>query len=103
MAEQFRLEPDPAFGDDLEAIDPFHLGRIHRHVELLVHQAGVRGRHRKDLKRPIPWCPSATSVVRVGDFRILYRLEGQTVHLLRLGLKVRERLLPVRIETGGRS
>jgi mRNA-degrading endonuclease RelE of RelBE toxin-antitoxin system len=102
VAEPFKLDPDPAFGHDLEAIDPFHLGRIHRHIELLAYQARVRGRHRKDLKRPIPWCPDATSVIRVGDFRILYRVEAQTIHLLRLGLKVRERLLPVRIERGGR-
>jgi mRNA-degrading endonuclease RelE of RelBE toxin-antitoxin system len=97
VAEAFELEPDPAFVADLEAIDPFHLGRIHRSVETLANQATVRSRHRKDLKGPIDWCPSATSVVRVGDFRVLYRLEGQTVHLLRLGLKIRERLIPVRL------
>jgi mRNA-degrading endonuclease RelE of RelBE toxin-antitoxin system len=102
VAEPFRLDPDPAFSEDLEAIDPFYLGRIHRSVELLTDQSGLRGRHRKNLKCPISWCPAATSVVRVGDFRILYRVDGRTVHLLRLGIKVRERLLPARIERGGR-
>lgn len=99
----FELDPDPAFVDDLEAIDPFHLGRIHRAAEELRHQAREYGRNRKALKAPVPWCPTATAVVRVGAFRILYSVEGGTVLLLRLGRKVRERLLPSRIDRGDRQ
>jgi hypothetical protein len=98
----FKLEPDPAFVEDLEAIDPFHLGRIHRAAEELRHQAREYGRNRKALKAPVPWCPTATAVVRVGALRVLYSVEGGTVLLLRLGRKVRERLLPVRMEQGDR-
>jgi len=47
----------------------------------------------------VAWCPDATHVLRVGDFRVLFRVAG-VVHLLRLGRKAREQLLPVRIEKG---
>jgi mRNA-degrading endonuclease RelE of RelBE toxin-antitoxin system len=97
-----KLDSDAAFDEDLEAVDPFDLGRIHKAVEQLQYQAAVRTRNRKDLKRPVPWCPEATSVVRVGEFRVLYRIEEGSVRLLRLGLKTRERLLPVRITKGVR-
>jgi mRNA-degrading endonuclease RelE of RelBE toxin-antitoxin system len=98
----FKLAPDPAFVEDLEAIDPFHLGRIHKATEELRNHPREFGRNRKALKAPVPWCSAATAVVRVGAFRILYDVEGKTVLLLRLGYKVRERLLPVRIDPGDR-
>jgi len=93
----FALDPAPAFFDDLEIVDPFYLGQIHRAVEQLRDQPIDVTRNRKPLKRPVSWCPEAAHELRVGEFRVLYRPIGGRVHLLRLGRKARERLLPVRI------
>jgi len=97
--QPFPLEPSPAFFDDLETVDPFYLGQIHRALEQLRFQPLEATRNRKRLKRMVAWCPDATHVLRVGDFRVLFRVAG-VVHLLRLGRKAREHLLPVRIEKG---
>jgi hypothetical protein len=100
--EPLSLDPDTAFSEDLEVVDPFYLGGIHKAVELLRYQAEDATRNRKRLRAPIPWCADATSVIRVGPFRVLFRVSGKTVHLLRLGVKIRERLVPARIGQGER-
>jgi len=99
---RFDLDPTPEFFDDLETVDPFYLGQIHRAVEQLQHQPVEATRNRKQLKRPIAWCTQATHALRVGDYRVLYLVEESRVALLRLGLKDHERLRPVRIAGGDR-
>jgi hypothetical protein len=99
----FALDPAPAFSDDLEIVDPFYLGQIHRAVEQLRHEPTAVTRNRKPLKRPVPCCPEATHELRVGEFRVLYRPAEPRVHLLRLGRKAHERLLPVRMGREERS
>src|SRR6266567_4100266 len=44
-------------------------------------------RHRRPLRAPVSWCPSASWQQRVGSFRILYRVDGGTVDVLRLRFK----------------
>ena len=97
------LDPDSAFTDDLESVDPFYLGQIHRAVEQLQFEPTVQTRNRKRLKRPVSWCPRAVFSLRVGAFRILYRVGETKVDLLRLGVKERERLIAVRMDDGERS
>jgi hypothetical protein len=98
---RYALDPEDAFDSDLERVEPFHLGRMFAELDELEHQAEAKTRNRKVLKAAIPWCPRATWEVRVDPYRVLYRVDGTTVHLLAVGLKVRNRLLPVRPNRAG--
>jgi len=84
----------------METIEPFYLGQIHGALEQLCHQPAQETRNRKALRRPVPWCPEASHSLRVGELRVLYRIVDDRVDLRRLGRKVRERLLPVRMREG---
>ena len=83
----FTLDPSPAFFDDMETVDAFYLGKIHGALEQLRHQPAERTRNRKPLRRPLSWCAEATHSLRIGEFRVLYRIAGDRVDLLRLGRK----------------
>jgi len=58
-----------------------------RRVAILAFQAETETRNRKRLARPISWCPEATWQLRVRKYRILSRVEGGTVLVLRLTFK----------------
>jgi len=96
----FTLDPAAAFYDDMETVEPFYLGQIHAALEQLCYQPVQETRNRKALRRAVKWCPEASHSLRVGEFRVLYRIVDDRVALRRLGRKARERLLPVRMKEG---
>jgi hypothetical protein len=46
---------------------------------MLAHQAEVETRNRRRVRAPVPWCPDATWKLRIEDYRVLYRVEADTV------------------------
>jgi len=99
----FRVEPDRAYGDDLESLArAYFLASIFRATDELKHQALTRTKNRKPLERPLPGCLDATWEVRIGlrkgndAFRVLYRVDGEVVRLLRRMRKAGSRFVPVR-------
>lgn len=100
---KFRVEADLDYAQDLETLDrPYYLAPIFKATDELKHQALTRTRNRKPLDEPLVWCLEATWEARVGlhkrdvAFRVLYRVDGQNVRLLRLLLKEGNRFIPVR-------
>jgi len=81
------LDFSSLFDTDLSRLDAFVYPQIRSAVSLLRDQAEIPSRNRRALRATIWWCPEATWQARVGDFRILYRVEGHTVCLLRVRLK----------------
>jgi mRNA-degrading endonuclease RelE of RelBE toxin-antitoxin system len=87
VAHRYDLDFDPDFDADLARVDAFAYPRIRSTVFLLRDQAEIRTRNRRPLRATVWWCPEATWQARAGDFRILYRVEGRHVYLLRVRLK----------------
>jgi mRNA-degrading endonuclease RelE of RelBE toxin-antitoxin system len=66
-----------AYVVDLRALPVFDHARIQAAVSTSLPAEPDRpARHRRALKAPVSWCPNATWQLRVGDYRVLYRLEG---------------------------
>jgi mRNA-degrading endonuclease RelE of RelBE toxin-antitoxin system len=75
---------------DLRALPIFDRARIQAAVATSLPAEPDRpARHRRALKAPVSWCPEATWQLRVGNYRVLYRLEGDAVEVLRVRLKAR--------------
>jgi mRNA-degrading endonuclease RelE of RelBE toxin-antitoxin system len=87
LAHRYDLDFDPRFDVDLSLLDAFAYPRIRSAVLQLRDQAETRSRNRRPLRGTVWWCPDATWQARVGDFRILYRVEGRSVELLRVKYK----------------
>jgi mRNA-degrading endonuclease RelE of RelBE toxin-antitoxin system len=56
-------------------------------VLILADQAEVPTRNRQPLAAPVSWCPEATWKLRIEDYRLFYRVEGETVFVLRVRFK----------------
>lgn len=84
---RYDLNYDLAFDTDLSRLDAFVYPTIRSAVSLLPHQAEVATRHRRPLNAPVSWCPEATWQLRIGDYRVLYRVDRNRVLLLRVLLK----------------
>ena len=87
MDHRYDLDFSPQFDTDLSRLDAFVYPRIRAAVLLLRDQAEIPTRNRRPLRATVWWCPEATWQARVGDFRILYRVEEHAVYLLRVRLK----------------
>ena len=73
---------------DFEALSLFQRPRIAMAVERLRHEAEVETRNRKPLERLLYQLPAARWNLRIGDFRVFYRvIEGPAVQILRVILK----------------
>ena len=72
---------------DFEAMSLFQRPRVSMAVERLRHEAEVETRNRKRLERLLDQLPAARWNLRVGDFRVFYRVEGPAVQILRVILK----------------
>jgi mRNA-degrading endonuclease RelE of RelBE toxin-antitoxin system len=83
----FRLEYDRWAFDDLDLVDPFDLPVIRRAVATLMTQGDTATRNRRPLREAISWCPEANWQLRVRGYRVLYRLEGGIVLVLRVKWK----------------
>jgi hypothetical protein len=75
---------------DLRAMPVFDRARIQAAVATsLAGEPDKPSGHRRPLKVPISWCPEASWQLRVGDYRVLYRMESAAVGVLRVRLKAR--------------
>ena len=82
---RYLLLYDDACLDDLRTLArPYDLPIITRAVLQLGDQAETQTRNRKPLSAAISWCPAATWQQRVDDYRVLYRVDGSVVQVLRV-------------------
>jgi mRNA-degrading endonuclease RelE of RelBE toxin-antitoxin system len=65
----------------------YDLPVVTRAVLQLADQAETQSRNRKPIAVPISWCPAATWQQRVDDYRVLYRVDGGIVQVLRVRFK----------------
>lgn len=79
MPPPYQLTYDRRYFDDLEHLDPFDIPVIRDAVLVLEHQAEQVSRNRRPLKQPVSWCPDAKWQLRVRDYRVLYRIEGDGI------------------------
>jgi mRNA-degrading endonuclease RelE of RelBE toxin-antitoxin system len=66
-------------------------------TKALAGQPEIPTRNRRPLAAPLSWCPEATWQLRVGAFRVLFRMDEDTVHVLRVvskGLRTSEEMEP---------
>jgi mRNA-degrading endonuclease RelE of RelBE toxin-antitoxin system len=56
-------------------------------VNRLADQAEVASRNRRPLGGPVSWCPAAKWQMRVGGYRVFYRVENGVVDVLRVRFK----------------
>src|SRR4029450_3312631 len=71
-----------AFLEDFNSLDAFERPRIRTAILVLADQAEVLARNRRPLSSPISWCPEATWQLRVGEYRVLYRVDPDGVYVL---------------------
>ena len=84
---RFRLEYDQAAFDDIDDVDAFDAPIIKKAIGILEDQAHAPTRNRRPLERRITWYPEATWQQRVRGYRVLYRIDGGTVLVLRVRWK----------------
>lgn len=82
LADEVRIE--------LRRMRPFDARPVYRAIQELRHQAETASRNRKSLQEPLDELPEASWEVRVGRYRVLYKISGLTVGVLRVILKERE-------------
>lgn len=94
----YLLRYEAAYLNDLRFLRrAYDLPIITRAVLLLATQAETPTRNRRPLTSPISWCPTATWQQRVEGYRVLYRVEGGEVQVLRVlfkGSKATEEMCP---------
>lgn len=94
--KSFRLVYDIEFADQIKAIDRKHHSFIRETIETqLAYEADVETRNRKPLTRTTDF--GARWELRFGEdnqFRVFYSVFPETseVHILAVGIKIRERL-----------
>jgi mRNA-degrading endonuclease RelE of RelBE toxin-antitoxin system len=85
---RYELRYDAAFLEDERGVaSAFELPMILAAVGHLADQAEVETQRRRRLARPVSWCVEATWQLKIGSYRVLYRVDGGTVSLLRLRFK----------------
>ena len=83
-----------AFADtyltDLRELPVFDRARVQASVASSLEGEPDRPtRHRRPLKSGVGWCPEATWQLRVGEYRVLYRIQNSSVEILRVRFKGR--------------
>jgi mRNA-degrading endonuclease RelE of RelBE toxin-antitoxin system len=95
---RYQLRYAPAYLDDLRfLVSAYDLPIIVAAVLFLEDQADFVTRNRCPLKAPFSWCPNATWQLKVGGYRVLYRIEDGIVEMLRVlfkGSKTTEEMGP---------
>lgn|SRR5262245_24530661 len=90
MGSPYRLLYSRYFDEDLDRIGAYDAVIVRTRVALLAHQAETETRNQRPLASPLDWCPEATWQLRVRTYRVLYRVEGGVVSVLRLTFKGRQ-------------
>jgi len=88
MSRAFRIEWDRRATIELDRLRAFDRPPVQRAVAALEDQATTETINRKPLRQPLSALPEATWAVRVGRHRVLYRVDGGTVRVLRVILKI---------------
>src|SRR6185312_12807650 len=88
MSRAFRIEWDRRATIELDRLRAFDRPPVRRTVAALEDQATTETINRKPLRQPLSALPEATWAVRVGRHRVLYRVDGGTVRVLRVILKI---------------
>ena len=88
MSPAFRIEWTARAAAELDELRAFDRPPIRRAVGALEHQALMETINRKPLREPLSALPEASWEVRVDRYRVLYRVDGGTVRVLRVILKV---------------
>jgi mRNA-degrading endonuclease RelE of RelBE toxin-antitoxin system len=84
---RYTLRYETAYIADLRSLRAaYDLPRIVAAVKRLADQAELVARNCRPLRARISWCPATTWQLRVGDYRVLYRVEP-VVDLLRVRFK----------------
>jgi mRNA-degrading endonuclease RelE of RelBE toxin-antitoxin system len=85
---RYLLQYADAYLDDLRTLTrAYDLPIITRAVQQLADQAEVESRNRRPIAAPISWCSAATWQLRVDAYRVLYRVDGSMVQVLRVTFK----------------
>ena len=85
---RYFLRYEDAYLDDLRTLArAYELPIITRAVLQLGDHAETQSRNRKPLSAAISWCASATWQLRIDDYRVLYRVDGSVVQVLRVRFK----------------
>jgi mRNA-degrading endonuclease RelE of RelBE toxin-antitoxin system len=88
VSPTFRIQWTLQAAAELDRLRAFHRPPIRRAVDALEYQALTETINRKPLRAPLSALPDATWEVRVGKQRVLYRVDGGTVRVLRVILKI---------------
>jgi mRNA-degrading endonuclease RelE of RelBE toxin-antitoxin system len=86
---RYLLQWDPRAETELDQLRAFDARPLLGAVERLRDQAEVMTRNRKPLRKRLFEVPAAGWEVRVGQHRVLYRVQERTVTILRVILKGR--------------
>ena len=87
---RWRLAFAASYVADLRALPVFDRARVQAAIAVsLASDADRPSKQRRPLKAAVSWCPEASWQLRIGDFRVLYRLESDFVEVLRVKLKAR--------------
>ena len=76
-----------AYIEDYKALEAFDRSKVRNAVLTLADQAEVGTRNRRPLRSPVTWCPEATWKLRIEDYRLFYRVDADTVFVLRVRFK----------------
>jgi len=88
MVGKRRILYSSEYVGDLRRLRPFDRPVIQRTIaNQLTVGADVPTRNRRPLRHGLPWCPDAAWQLRIGQFRVLYAFDSDTVRILRLLLK----------------
>jgi mRNA-degrading endonuclease RelE of RelBE toxin-antitoxin system len=88
VARAFRIEWTAQARIELKRLRAFDRPPIRRGIAALEHQALTETINRNPLREPLSALPEATWQLRVGRHRVLYRVDGGTVRVLRVILKI---------------
>jgi hypothetical protein len=91
----FSIEWAPDALADVERIRPFDARPIFAALAEIRHQADVETRNRKPLREPLEELPDASWEVRVGEFRVFYRISGEALGAEQVGVGKTARILRV--------
>jgi mRNA-degrading endonuclease RelE of RelBE toxin-antitoxin system len=87
VSRPFRIEWSVLAKIELRRLRAFERPLIRKAIAALEHQALTETINRKQLREPLSALPEATWELRVDRRRVLYRVDGGTVRVLRVILK----------------
>jgi len=84
---RYRLRYSSAYIEDYKLLEAFDRAKIRNAALILADQAEVSTHKRRPLRAPVSWCLEATWRLRIENYRVLYRVDADTVLVLRVQFK----------------